>query len=346
MRIVVDKIASSARHVVGGPWVTVGPRVPARSGTVVVGRVLDTKSVYNQLEDAVGRLRTVHAGDIVVGVLGARGALRGYAGEVPDRVDVGDHLHLLNLGGVVGRCTSFDAAVGPPARFEVLGAVQVDGQSASILPGPVAWRDDLPALPPMVILAGTCMHAGKTAAACAVVRGAASRGIKVGAAKLTGVALRRDGLDMEDHGAEVALTFADAGLPSTCGQDVVQAAKGVLAAVAAYNVGLIVAELGDGLLGSYGVRDLLVDPEIRAATGALVLSAPDPVAAWGAAALLAPWGHRPTVITGPATDNESGISAIREHVGLDAINARRDPMGLADHVLAALGIAVGIRGAA
>lgn len=348
MRIDVDKIASAARHVVLHPRVVLGDEIPATAGTVVCGRVLDEKSTYNQLEDAHGRMRTVHRGDIVVGVLGARDALRGYSGVVPEAVRPGDTLHLLNLGGVIGTCVSANPEVGAPTRVEVLGSVlrfadpedRTSGQPASIVPGPVAFADTLAPMPPLVLLTGTCMHAGKTAAACALVRRAVDLGFVVGAAKLTGVALRRDTLDMEDHGAEIALTFADAGLPSTCTGDVVAAAKGVLNAVAARRPGvdLLVAELGDGLLGRYGVRDLLRDAEIARAVGAIVVSAADPVGAWGAAALLDELGLRPTVVTGPATDNDAGCAAIRSATGVEAINARQRPEIYADHVLAQLGV--------
>jgi hypothetical protein len=346
MRIEVDKIASACRHAVSHPRVVVGPEIPALAGTVVAVRVLDEKTTYNQLEDAHGRMRTVHRGDVVVGVLGAREALRGYSGVVPDEVRPGDVLHLLNLGGVIGRCVSANPEVGAPNRVEVLGAVlafaaqgdRSSGRPASILPGPVALSAHLGPLPPLVLLAGTCMHAGKTAAACALVRRATGRGLRVGAAKLTGVALRRDTLEMEDHGAEVALTFADAGLPSTCAGDVLGAAKGVLAAVGAHGPDLVVAELGDGLLGRYGVMTLLEDREIRAAVSAVILSANDPVGAWGAVRLLEALGLRPTVVTGPATDNEAGCAAVRDATGVAAVNARQDPEAFGDLVLAQVGL--------
>ncbi len=339
MRIDVDKIASAARHVVTHPRVVLGTTIPAVAGTVVAGRVLDEKTTYRELEDAHGRMRTVHRGDIVVGVLGARDALRGYSGVVPEAVAPGDVLHLLNLGGVIGRCTSANPDVGAPFRVEILGAVlrltgdDRQGDPASILPGPVALRDALDPLPPVVLLAGTCMHAGKTAAACALVRRAARRGLTVGACKLTGVALRRDTLEMEDHGAIVAHTFADAGLPSTCTGPVVAAARGVLAAVGAHRPDLIVAELGDGLLGTYGVMDVLSDPEIRRVVSAVVLSANDPVGAWGAVQLLEPMGLRPAIVTGPATDNDAGCSAIFERTGVPAVNARQKPEAFGDLVL-------------
>lgn len=343
MRITVDKIASTARHVVTRPTVVIGRSIPAVPGAVVAVRVLDEKSTYNQLEDAHGRLRTVHAGDCIVGVLGRRDALRGYAGVVPSSVQPGDILHLLNLGGVIGTCTSSSADVGPPARVQVLGSVlAVDGnrqgEPARILPGPIAPSVALAPMPPLILLAGTCMHAGKTAAACALVRSAVSQGLRVGAAKLTGVALRRDTLEMEDRGAVAVATFADAGLPSTAGADVVPTARGVLNEVAKADVDVIIAELGDGLLGTYGVSDILADPAIRDATSALVLSANDPVAAWGAHRLLADLGHVATVFTGPATDNDAGCVAITSTTGVPSVNARRNAAELAEVVLEAAGL--------
>jgi hypothetical protein len=299
---------------------------------VVAVRVLDDKSNYNTIEDPHGRMVRVHRGDILAGVLGAREALRGYAGKVPETLEVGDELHLLNLGGVIGRVTSANLDVGPPCRVELLGAIQHFpelgrrvGVAARIFPGPVALVDVLPdAMPPIVLVAGTCMHAGKTAAASLLVRAATAAGMGVAVTKVTGVALRRDSLEMCDHGATTAVTFCDAGIVSTAGVPTARVAKGCIAALAAGNPDLIVVELGDGLLGGYGVDQVLADPDIRACRGALILAATDPVAAWGGVQLLAQTGWRPTVITGPATDNSSGTTKIEAMCGVDAINARSE----------------------
>lgn len=343
MRIRIDKVASSTRNAALHRDVTVGGPIPAVAGTVVAVRVLDSKTTYNTVEDVHGRMMRLQRGDIVAGVLGSRRALRGFAGDVPDSVAIGDTLHLLNLGGVIGACTSANPDVGPPCRVEVLGAVlrfpelgRRVGVPASIQPGPVAPRDDLPAdLPPLVFIAGTCMHAGKTAAACLLIREATARGLKVGATKVTGVALRRDSLEMVDHGAAAAATFCDAGLPSTAGVDVVPVARGCIAAVSP-GMDLVVVELGDGILGSYGVDTLLADPILRSARSALVLAATDPVAAWGGVALLRQDGWEPTVVTGPATDNTSGSTRIEDLCSLPAVNARAEPRRFSEVILSAL----------
>lgn len=341
MRLRLDKIASSTSNARLSRRVVLGSEIPAVPGAVLAVRVLDEKHRYNQIEDLHGRLMTVHKGDVLAGVLGKRDALRGYAGDVPDSVQPGDILHLLNLGGVIGRCTSHNPEVGPPARVEVLGAIldfpelgRRVGHPACITPGVVPVAERLDALPPMVLLVGSCMHAGKTAAACALVRAATERGLDVGVAKVTGVALRRDVLEMQDHGAVIATTFADAGLPSTCDGEVLPAARGCLNHVAAARPDLMIVELGDGLMGTYGVREILADPGIQRATRAVVLAATDPVAAWGGTLILGELGLRATAITGPATDNQAGRDAVRVRVpGVAIHNARTEASALADAVL-------------
>lgn len=345
MRLRLDKIASSTRNADLHHEVVVAGPVPAESGVVIAARVLDDKSTYNTVEDVHGRMMQVHKGDVVAGVLGAREALRGYAGRVPDKVAVGDVLHLLNLGGVIGECVSVNRDIGPPCRVEVLGAVQHFpelgrrvGVPARIAPGPISLGDVLPDdTPPIALIAGTCMHAGKTAAACHLVRTATARGLRVAATKVTGVALRRDSLEMRDHGAVAAITFVDAGIVSTAGQPTQRIAKGCISyLVQTERPDLIVVELGDGILGSYGVGDVLEDPAIRGCKGALVLAATDPVAAWGGVQLLGQSGWRPAVITGPATDNRSGTDRIEQMCSVPAINARGEADRFAAAVLAAL----------
>ncbi len=343
VRVQLDKIASSTRNVGLHRQVVVGGDIPAKAGTVLAVRLLDEKSVYNHVEDVHGRMMSVHKGDILAGVLGERRALRGYSGEVPDHVAQGDILHLLNLGGIIGRCTSANPDVGPPARVEVLGVVlnfpdigRRVGEPASIFPGPVPLADKLDKLPPAIFVVGTCMHAGKTAAACTLVRHLTNRGYKVGATKVTGVALRRDTLEMMDYGAVCTYTFADAGLPSTVGGEVIKVARGCMNAVAAHQVDVMVVEFGDGLLGDYGVMDLLKTADIAAAGGAIVLAANDPVAAWGGVNLLKDLDLSPSVVTGPATDNEAGSARIEELCEVAAVNARTHAVQFVDAVLKAL----------
>ena len=346
-RLRLDRIASSTKNARLAPDVIVGEAITAREGYVLAVRILEDKSTYNTVEDLSGRMVSLRAGDVVAGTLGSRRALRGYAGEVPERVAVGDVINVLNLGGILGRCTSSNPDIGPPFRAEVLGAVlpfpdlgDRVGHPATIADGAVPPADSLECSVPVVYVAGTCMNAGKTVAATELVRGLARSGHRVAACKLTGVSLMRDTLSMLDAGAVAALTFNDAGAASTHAGMTVPVARGLFNRLAKERTArpdVIVAELGDGILGEYGVQDILLDDGLMGLAAAHVVAAPDPVGCWGAQQLFAHEFHRSiTCFTGPATDNQVGRDYIALQLGLPAHNALRDAAGLVATVREAL----------
>jgi hypothetical protein len=102
---------------------------------------------------------------------------------------------------------------------------------------------------------------------------------------------------------------------------------------------LIVFELGDGLLGAYGVEAILKDPAVRNALSAVVLCANDPVGAWGGIQLLRDtFEIEPAVVTGPATDNQVGIDIIEERTSVRAVNALTNGAELGDLLQETLGL--------
>jgi hypothetical protein len=343
-RVRLDRISSSTRNAALAPEVIVGDQIVSAEGYVLAVRIMEDKSTYNTVEDVTGRMLALRAGDVLAGVLGTRRALRGYAGVVPAHLSVGETIEVLNLGGILGRCTSVNPEYGPPFRAEVLGAVLAFpelgdrvGRPAHIRDRAVPPAEALESRVPVVYVAGTCMNAGKTVAATELVRGLTRSGLRVAAAKLTGVSLMRDALSMQDAGAVAALTFNDVGIASTHPGVTVTTAKGIFNRLAAARPDVIVAELGDGILGEYGVQDILHDGELTAVGAAYVMAAPDPVACWGAVELMQREFRLPiTAITGPATDNEVGQVYVTASLGLPAHNARRDAAGLVATVREAL----------
>src|SRR3954462_15800305 len=335
-RVRLDRVASSTRNAALTPEVIVGDDIIAAEGYVLAIRILQDKSSYNTVEDVTGRMLALREGDVLAGTLGTRRALRGYTGVVPAHVAVGDTIEVLNLGGILGRCTSVNPDVGAPFKAEVLGAILAfpelgarTGRPAHIRDRAVPPADTLESRIPVVYVAGTCMNAGKTVAATELVRGLTRSGLRVAAAKLTGVSLMRDALSMLDAGAVAALTFNDVGIASTHPGVTVSAAKGIFNRLAAAKPEIIVAELGDGILGEYGVQDILRDADLMQVGAAYIMAAPDPVACWGAANLMRnEFGLPITAITGPATDNEVGQAYIASQLGLAAHNALRDAAGL------------------
>ena len=122
-RVRLDRIASATKNLRLVPEVIVGDEIVAAEGYALAVRLLTDKSTYNTVEDVSGRMMALRSGDVLAGVLGIRRALRGYAGDVPSHIAVGDTIEVLNLGGILGRCTSQNPDIGPPFKAEVLGAI-------------------------------------------------------------------------------------------------------------------------------------------------------------------------------------------------------------------------------
>ena len=314
---------------------------------MVVVEVLNNKSTYNTLELTSGRMAKVNKGDVVAGALGHRKALFGYSGHVPEAVKPGDVIQMLNIGGVLGICDSINPDKGSPFDCRVLG-VALDfpylgeriGVPARVGHKPLDFGATLhTGGVPVVALAGTCMEAGKTAAACAVISRMRHRGLTVDAFKATGVSLRRDILAMEDAGARHCAIFTDLGVVTTTRLNGPALTRTMLTELAAGKPDVIVFELGDGILGTYGVDAILDCPDIRAALSGVILSANDPVAAWGGVKLLRErFSTEPCVVTGPATDNQVGVEIIATQLDVPAVNALSSGAALGDRVIEALGV--------
>lgn len=346
-RCSLDKIASVTQRLRLPRNVVLGATIPAVEGAVVAGRVLNAKTSYNHLEDVHGRMVALHPGDVIAGALGHRDALHGYSGRVPVSVAPGDELQLLNLGGVLGTGAHATPGLGEPFRVEVLGSVlsfpdgdRRFGQPAHVADAALPAPSELPpasALPPVVALVGTSMNSGKTTAACALIAALRRRGERVAAGKLTGVSLRRDVLEMADSGASPVAVFTDFGVVTTDDASAPPAARALLAHLALGDPApdVVVLEMGDGLLGTYGVRALLADDFVRGALDTIVLCANDPVGVWGANELLRErFGLVPAVVSGPVTDSDAGRSFCAQTLELPCWNALVDGDAVVDLVLA------------
>jgi hypothetical protein len=338
LKIRAHKLGSVVSRLNLDPEIEISRKVDAVSGQVVVVRALEEKRVYDQIELTTGRMAHVGKGDVIVGALGRRDALRGFQGIVPAAVKAGDTVHLLNLGGVIGEAVSENRDFGHPLRCEVLGMAMRNGVGVNIADAALPKADHISPeeCPPLIVVSGTCMNAGKTVACCEIIAKLTARGYACAGLKMTGVACQKDLLNMEDHGALATLSFLDCGHPSTAGvANVAPVAKGLLKAISgecSEDLDVVVVEMGDGIIGAYGVRSVLEDPEISALFRAHVLCANDLVAAWGGVQWLKAIGLSVDVVAGPATDNDVGIRYVSTELGIPAANARVEPDRFADLV--------------
>jgi hypothetical protein len=328
--LIVDKVASVAMSCKLGREVRISADIPCEEGVVVAVEVMNNKSSYNQLELTSGRMAQVKAGDIVVGALGHRHALFGYSGYLPTELSPGNMVNILNLGGVIGICDSVNPDRGQPFECKVLGTVldfpflgERIGKPARVGVHRLeaSLRLNTGGIP-VVALAGTCMDSGKTAAACAIISRFTHSGLRVAAFKATGVSLRRDVLAMEDAGAIETGIFTDFGVVTTTPANGPALTRALLNRLCSERPDVVVFELGDGILGAYGVQAILSAKDIRDSLGAVVLCANDPVAAWGGVTLLREqFEIEPAAVTGRATDNAVGTDMIVDQLKVPAFNA-------------------------
>ncbi|MEX2403803.1 MAG: hypothetical protein WD625_06695, partial [Balneolales bacterium] len=230
-QITADIIASSSASVKLGAKVKLAKNIVAEEGYLVAVRTLDDKDTYNEIENSDGDFIEYGKGRIVIGALGERQALRGYSGVVPRSIKVGDELHILNMGGIIGFCQSPHPDFGPAMRVEVLGAVMIPDDDlykhACIQDFAIEWEYQLEESAPLIAVTGTCMHVGKTMAAGQIVQQLSNKGYKVAAAKLTGASLMRDVQFMIEQGAIACTHFSEAGLVTTTGKNFLPMANGL-----------------------------------------------------------------------------------------------------------------------
>lgn len=338
----VDKIASSTAHCNIESPITVSPYVVAQHGYVVAVRALDEKDQYDEVECADGVFRHIKKGDVLACTLGGRQALKGYSGRVPRHINPGDTLNVLNLGGLVGECTSGHPNLGPALPVEVLGAVMVQRNDhwghARIQEDALEMVHRLDASVPIINVSGTAMETGKTKAASIIVEGLSELGLKVGAAKLTGASLMRDVRRMREHGATAVSTFTDAGIACTVEDAITPIAKGVIHHLnETEDLDVIVAEMGDGFVGYYGVDDLMTDMELQSFIETHVVAAADLAGAWAAEKTFRErYQSSITAVTGPVTDNDVGRRYIKQRLGITALNALQQSRELVNEVVQTL----------
>ncbi|MCP4630138.1 MAG: molybdopterin-guanine dinucleotide biosynthesis protein B, partial [bacterium] len=274
----------------------------------------------NLLEFVNGRMGHLVREDVIPGVLGKRRALKEYSGDIPTGLQAGDIPELICDSGLLGKISGIERGWRRPVQIKVIGALVEEGNPLNIKNHSIDWSKALSISAPIVAVGASCMNIGKTTVVCKVIKHFQKKGMKVAAVKLTGVAYDGDLLKFKDSGADPVLSFLDAGLPSTCGNpdDVIQAGLGVLKEVNKKHPDLIVIEFGDGVLGEYNVECLLRHRDIQKYIKAIIISACDIAAAWGGNEIMKQYGAAISLITGPAVNNETGVSFIEKHLNISA----------------------------
>ena len=322
MKVEIGRFASVTAPLELSGTVEVQKQGTTEPGQLVVVRALTENTFYPDLELVTGERVRVRKDDVIAGVLGSRQALRGFVGYAPYRVAAGDKLHLLNLGGVIGRFVSGHKDLGDPIRVEVIGVSKRNLREAAL-----PKVEILTHAPPIILVCGSCMSVGKTATMEEVIKGLSRQGLKVGGAKITGIGCLKDTIRMKVAGAAKTYSFLDCGVASTVDtDDVAGIARSIVAKM--QDMDVIVMELGDGVVGHYNVDGFFEDRVLMSHIDAVVFCASDLTAALGGKVVLGERGVPITVVSGPATDTEAGVTWLEKTLGLRAANSLTAPAKL------------------
>ncbi len=268
-------------------------------GDLMLARI-ESIGHHGRIELTNGRRATLFPGDEVIVCCASRYAPHQFEAVLQDMVWPKD---LVAAGGVASTQLSRHGKTKAPTRLAPIGAVcGATGRPLNVKDfGVPAIEDRLPIQ--VILVAGTSMNAGKTASAAALVRGFSSRGLRVGAAKITGTGSGPDPWLMIDSGAHTVLDFTDGGYASTykvATSDLESMSHNLINHLADEGCDVAVLEVADGLLQPETAA-LLSSKTFRLRVFGTVFTAYDAMGAVTGAEWLKAKGYRLVGLSGQMT---------------------------------------------
>jgi hypothetical protein len=292
-----------------------------RPGDVVLAQVTDIGQ-HPRLELADGRRSHLYPGDEILVAYGHRYAADQFEAEIPESLKA---CHLVAAGGIASRMLSRHSRIKEPTRIKPLGLLaKADGQVLNVS----QWRLDsrpIPSqLPPILIVAGTSMNAGKTTAAASLIKGLQRSGKRVGAAKVTGTGAGGDYWQMTDAGAAAVVDFTDAGHASTyllAPQEVEQIFLRLIGHLARMELDAIVVEVADGILQAE-TAELLASPVVSNYCRGVLFAAGDSMGAMSGVQWLQRNGLPVHAVSGALTASPLAVREISTAMGIPVIGKK------------------------
>ncbi len=327
-KVKVDKIGSVTKNMDLKDEVCISTNTSLLEGDVIVVQALEEHEKYGELELIDGALSKINNSDLIIGVLGERKALAGIVGIVPSKVKNDDTLHILNIGGVIGKAVSWNKDfVKSPIPIKIIGNVIVKNKKLNVHDCIQKLDSTLKKTVPLIVVMGTAMNVGKTTATTNIITALTHKlKLNISAAKLTGVAAQKDIVAMKKAGAKEVVSFLDVGISSTINHHglVIPAAKTLLNKLSEDKPDAIIIELGDGIIGWYGVDKLLHDSEFTKAMSFKIMCAHDLVGAKGAFDMLKELNLVIDYFAGPVTNNTAGTDYLENNLKIPSGDLRYD----------------------
>ena len=301
--------------------------VRPRQGDLVLARVAAVGH-HTKLELPEGRRSQLYKGDEIVVTYANRYAPDQFEAEVPGDLD---ECHLVAAGGIAAKMLSKNARTRNPTRIQPLGLLaDLHGRRLNVSDWRIDGRPFPKPLPPVIVVAGTAMNAGKTTAAARLIRGLVCAGKRVGAAKVTGTGAGGDYWQMKDAGACEVVDFTDAGYASTyqlASQEIEKLFLRLLSHLGGLQTDVIVVEVADGVLQAE-TAGLLASPGFSYYCDKLIFAASDAMGAVAGVQWLQSKGLHVSAVSGTLTASPLAIRETTSALGLPVLSKQvlSDPM--------------------
>lgn len=276
------------------------------AGDLVLARVMRIGQ-HGGLQLPNGRRATLFVGDEIVVTYGNRYAPDQFEARVPGHLGA---CHLVAAGGIAAEARSWHSRMKRPTEIEPLGILaDAAGQALNLASFRIPDDNVTPArLPCVIAVVGTSMNAGKTTAAAHLIRGLVLRGLRVGAAKVTGTGAMGDVALMADAGAHCVVDFTDFGFASTYRVPRPDVERILRQAVvyAGHSADAVIVEIADGLYQEETAA-LLKSPTFRRVVTGVVFAAADAMGAAAGVEWLEQRGLPVLAVSGALTASPLGV---------------------------------------
>lgn len=290
-------------------------------GDLVLARITSIGQ-HSRLELPEGRRSQLYVGDEIVVAYGHRYAPDQFEAEVP--ADTGS-CHLVAAGGIASRLVSKHTGVKNPTKIKPVGLLASADQTPLNLSHWKLQSRSIPKpLPPVIVVAGTSMNAGKTTTAARLVKGLQRAGKRVGAAKVTGTGAGGDYWQLKDAGAVEVVDFTDAGYASTyllAQQEVEKIFLRLLSHLAGLKLDAIVVEVADGILQSE-TAELLTSPGFAFYANQVLFAANDAMGAVAGVQWLHARGLEVGAVSGALTASPLAVREAASALGLPILSKK------------------------
>lgn len=290
-----------------------------RPGDLVLARV-SSIGQHSRLELPDGRRSQLYVGDEIIVAYGHRYAPDQFEAEVPR--DLGE-CHLVAAGGIASALLSKHVRTKSPTKIRPLGLLaQMDESPLNLRDWRLDSRSIPKPLPPVLVVAGTAMNAGKTTTASRLIKGLQRAGKRVGAAKVTGTGAGGDYWQMKDAGAIEVVDFTDAGYASTyllAPQEVEKVFLRLLSHLGGMHLDAIVVEVADGILQAE-TASLLASPGFSYFCNGLLFAAGDAMGAVAGVQWLHMKGLEVCAVSGALTTSPLAVRETSSALGVPVLD--------------------------